>query len=129
MNLKMKQPHTDEIKFLGDDDLSNLEKVSEIGSGGGGRVYKVFIRQYYALKEISMAKLNYENIKKLINEYEIINHLQHPNIIKTFGILMNSTKYPPCILLEYCPSNLETLKNDHCQTKKLSFQFIKLLKE
>lgn len=44
MSFKKKQQvkiqHTDQIKLLGDDEISNLEKVEEIGSGGGGRTIK-----------------------------------------------------------------------------------------
>lgn len=36
-----------------------------------------------------------------------MNLLHHPNVLKVFGILMSSENILPCILLEYCPMNLE----------------------
>ena len=32
--------------------------------------------------------------------------LNHPNILKSYGIFLSNEKIPPSILLEYCPTNL-----------------------
>lgn len=49
----------------------------------------------------------FENLKRFIQEYEIIIQLNHPNIIKSFGFFYGDKKYNPCILLEYFKKNLE----------------------
>ena len=46
-------------------------------------------------------------MRRFLQEYEFLNSLNHPNIIKTFGISFGDPKHPPAILLEYCPSNLK----------------------
>ena len=48
-----------------------------------------------------------DNARRFLREYENINALSHPNIIKVFGINFGDTTHPPSILLEYCPSNLK----------------------
>lgn len=47
-----------------------------------------------------------EKNKKLQKEYEILMTLDHPNIIKTYGICFGDEKHVPCILEEFCPYNL-----------------------
>lgn len=45
-------------------------------------------------------------MKKFFYEYELLNQLDHPNVVKTFGFCYGNRKQPPSILLEYCPFNL-----------------------
>lgn len=54
------------------------------------------------MKIIHECNVNDENFRQLFKEYEILNDLQHPNIIQAFGILINSVIHKPCIILEYC---------------------------
>lgn len=53
-------------------------------------------------------ELNMEAIKSLFVEYDLLNSLDHPNIIKVHGFFFGDKKYNPSILLDYCKYNLET---------------------
>ena len=88
--------------------IKKYKKIEEIASGGGGRIFKVSIDQFYALKEMILKKASTDSLRNFVGEYEIINMLIHPNIIKTYGIFLSDEKTPPCIILEFCPINLET---------------------
>lgn len=42
-----------------------------------------------------------------MQECEVLNRLNHPNIVKTFGFYFGDRSHPPLILLEHCESNLK----------------------
>lgn len=93
-------------KFLLDSEtIGSMERLDDLGSGGFGRVYKV-AKSLLALKELST--VDHEGMRQLLNEYEIMSMLDHPNILKTKGIFLSDSNQPPCILLELCIKNLET---------------------
>lgn len=49
-----------------------------------------------------MPQVDFEKVKSLLNEYEIVRSLNHPNIIKTFGFYIGDDRHhPPSILLKY----------------------------
>ena len=102
------QKTSQKFEILDDLTIENIEKIEEIGFGISGKVYKVSQKEFYAMKEMHSKSLTIEKFRQFLNEYEIMNLLHHPNIIKTFGILMDSSKHPPSILLEYCSQNLQT---------------------
>lgn len=83
-----------------------------IGRGATSEVYKVSSGQFLAMKTLLLEdddeseKSNYEKMKRLIQEYELLKLLNHPNIVKEFGIFLGKESNPPCIVLEYCPTNL-----------------------
>lgn len=113
--LKKEQPTTtttttvDEMKqieILDTSMIESYEKVSKISSGGFGDVYKVFKRVYYALKVLKK-EVNGNEIRYFLSEYEIMNMLDHPNIVKTFGLFLHEHE-PASIVLEFCPTNLES---------------------
>lgn len=51
-------------------------------------------------------EINMELARSILKEYEILNNLNHPNIIKIYGFYFGDMKYGPAILLEYCSKNL-----------------------
>lgn len=102
------QPHkNDSIEILDEESINSLEKIEEIGYGGSGKVYKVFKKLIYALKVMNTMNASHENLQHFITEYEIMNMLHHPNILKTFGIFFSGLNNPPSFLLEFCPNNLD----------------------
>ena len=101
---KTSEPKVFEI--LDEQEIKNLEKIEELGSGGGGKVYKVIKKKLYALKEMNAKNSNTEKLQQFVNEYEIMNMLDHANILKAYGIFLSNERIPPSILLEYCPLNL-----------------------
>lgn len=49
-----------------------------------------------------MPQVDFEKVKSLFNEYEIVRSLNHPNIVKAFGFYTGDDGiHPPSILLEY----------------------------
>lgn len=93
---KPQSPHNKDIQLLDDETINNIEKIEKIGSGGGGEVFKVFKKWTSTNRILKASSISSANM------------LHHPNIIKTFGIHMSSKSIPPTILLEYCPTNLQT---------------------
>ena len=96
------------IKLLDSTIIHSFEKVEKINSGSFGKIYKVSKPFFYALK-VMKVNVTYESIRQFLSEYEILNMLFHPNIVKTFGIFLGNEFDPPSILLEFCPSSLEEI--------------------
>ena len=61
---------------------------------------------------------NFKNLQNFIQEYEIMNMLDHPNVLEAFGIFMSNKNIPPSILLEYCPTNLQKAIEDKSLTRE-----------
>lgn len=92
-----------EIEILDENTINDFEKIIELGNGGGGKVFKVFKKIFYALKEMNVTNESSSNLQNFLKEYEIMNILKHPNILKTYGIFLSNENKPPSILLENCP--------------------------
>ncbi|KAK8838289.1 hypothetical protein M9Y10_035712 [Tritrichomonas musculus] len=103
------------MKLLDTAKIDSLERCKEVGVGCSGRVYKVYMKEAYALKEMNVSKAS-QNFRHFIGECEMLSMLEHPNILKTFGICIGDADHPPCILLEFCESNL----HDEVTKKSLS---------
>ena len=96
------------IEYLDSETIQKLKKIKELGRGGSGTVYQVtksVIREEtYVLK--IMTQITQHNFQNFIKENEILSHLNHPNVIKTYGIFLSDETNPPSILLEYCPNDI-----------------------
>ena len=115
---KMQKPVTSvqneqiKIKIYDSKTIREFETIEEIGFGASGKVLKVALKQFFAMKIMSTENASVENLKHFIGEYEIMNLLNHPNILKALGIFFSDGEMPPAILLEYCPTNLyKAIKN------------------
>lgn len=115
---KEEQPPLNKIEYLDSETIQKLKRIKEIGRGASGTVYKVsksvIQEEIYVLKV--MTQINHQNFQNLIKENEILSQLNHPNVIKTYGIFLSDEENPPSILLEYCPSDIFNAVKD----KKLS---------
>ena len=84
---------------------SDFIKLSKIGNGSYGQVYKVKHKEtnkIYALKEINKLKLIKENkLYQIYVENEMLKICDHPNIVKYFGFYENKKNFS--IITEYCP--------------------------
>ena len=107
------------MEVVREDEINDYFKEEEIGSGGGGRVYKASKKTFYALKKMNIKKNSLSDFKHFIGEYEIINMLDHPNVIKSFGIFLSSPSKPPTIILEYCQSNLQNVIKNKTFSKEM----------
>ena len=84
------------------------EKISQLGNGAYGTVYKVKRKNtgmktiIRALKEISKEKMmvNQESSKELKNEIEILKNIDHPNIMKIYEFFEDETNI--YLINEYC---------------------------
>ncbi|OHT16208.1 hypothetical protein TRFO_13368 [Tritrichomonas foetus] len=106
-------------KIMSQDEIDNFQRIKTIGNGGSSDVYQVSNGNWYALKVLKIqeqSEHDFDKVRRFMNEYEIICNIQHPNIIKTYGICYGDHDHPPSILLEYCPHNLknciQTLTNN-----------------
>ncbi|KAK8882130.1 Serine/threonine-protein kinase 36 [Tritrichomonas musculus] len=84
-------------------------EIREISSGASGKVLEVAKEVKYALKVMHMREIDGKKLRHFMMEYEILNHLHHPNIIRAFGISLDSDSCSPSILLEFCPQDLHSL--------------------
>ena len=118
--LHQTKPKSTELQLLDENEIKEYERVENVGSGGGGSVFKVYKRQYFAIKEMKIQNANTSTLKSFIREYEIMNSLDHPNILKTYGLHISSTTIPPSIVLEYCPNHLgEAIKQSFLSNEDL----------
>lgn len=112
-----KPPTNKSIQILDSSSISDYEIIDKIGSGGGGQVYKVFKKVIFAMKEMNVKKGSTKSFQHFISEYELINLLEHINIIKTYGIFLSDSRRPPSIIFEFCPENMEDKINSKSATK------------
>lgn len=62
---------------------------------------------------------SFTQLKRLIQEYEILSSLHHPNIIRTLGFCYGDETHPPSILLQYCPYSLNKIIKDMSSIQKV----------
>ena len=92
--------------------LANFERVSEIGSGSFGTVYKVIKKDtggVYAMKCLSKFFLNKKKmLRYAISEIKIMKELHHPFILTLHYMFQNESSL--YLVLEYCEGgDLENL--------------------
>ena len=84
---------------------SDYIKVSQLGSGSYGKVFKAKNKEtnkVYAIKEINKVNLIKENkYYQIIIENEMLKICNHPNIVKYYGFYENKEIFS--IVEEYCP--------------------------
>ena len=101
-----------EFEILDVDTIKGLEKLEKISSNNNSKIMKVAKKVIYALKILKNEEITHKQLQHFIGEYEIMNALKHPNILKAYGIFYGDEENPASILLEYCPNNLyKAIKN------------------
>ena len=116
------------IKILDEKIYEELKMIDEIALRTSGKVLKVsYNNKIYALKIMNYRKSspnNYSDNQNFIKEYEFLSSLNHPNILKTFGIFLGNERKPPALLSEFCQMNLDELM----KSKELSkFEIVCLI--
>jgi len=98
--------YTSKINFDADD----FESLNLLGSGAYAKVYKVRHKksgEIYALKKIDKHLMEKEEkLFQIYLENEFLYLLNHPNVVKTFGIYEDEEKIN--IVLEYVPKGTLT---------------------
>ena len=92
---KKKEADRNGFRILKEEEIENLEKIEDIGSGGGGKVMKVAMKKFYALKQMILTNSNFNNLQNFIQEYEIMNMPDHPNVVDAIGIFMSNKNISP----------------------------------
>ena len=74
-----------------------LEKIEEIWNGKSHKFIKTLMNKFYTLKEINndQSKANSQDIQRLIDEFDIMVTLHHPNILKVHGKFINDENHLP----------------------------------
>ena len=99
-----------QTEIFGPQSSQYLEKIEEIWNGKSHKFIKALMNKFYTLKEINndQSKTNSQDIQRLIDEFDIMVTLHHPNILKVHGkFISDENQQNPSILLEFCPFNLE----------------------
>lgn len=74
-----------------------------------GKVSEVVKEVKYALKEMNVRDASVSQQRRFIGEYEKLSMLEHPNIVRAFGMCLSDAEHPPSILLELCACDLASL--------------------
>lgn len=111
------QQKVSEINILTEEEIKSMRPINKLGKGGFAVVEKVARDDYFALKTLEVEGLTFSHLKSLLQEYEILNLLVHPNIVKVFGFFYGSKDHGPSILLELCPTNLALKMKEGSLTK------------
>lgn len=96
--------HMHQFKFNDSESNQSFEKIEDIKIGDDNKYVKVMMQKICVLKEKMKLETNSAN---LVNELEIMNYLNHPNVLKAECETVNNQNHQPSILVEYCSSNLE----------------------
>lgn len=112
-----------ELEIMNVSDLKKFQTIKKIGHGSIADVFEVTRQEHYVMKVFEMqfckcedkdddddddeAEIDFNKMKKFFREYEILNQLDHPNILKTYGFCFGDKTQLPVIIFEYCPSNLK----------------------
>lgn len=87
--------------------IKELETIEEISCSSNSKILKVAKKDIYVLKVLNKKNIEHKQIQHFITEYEIMNALNHPNILKSYGFFNGNKEMAASILLEYCPMNLD----------------------
>lgn len=113
------------ITILDSQTMQRYTRVKEIGRSYNSTVFEIYEKKIFALKEL--IRVNHQNMQQFLNEYEILNSLKHPNILKTYGIFLNGEGNPPSIILEHCADNMfDAIKDKKITKEKITFSIYQI---
>lgn len=117
------------LDILDQETINKLKTIEVIGHGSQSEVIKVTQVQELALKVLhqdtkkkSASENHHKNMlmfKNLLQEYEIIQALQHHNIVKAFGFCFGDENHPPSILMQFYPYNLSDVIDELNEIKRV----------
>lgn len=105
------RPGFDEIDVISPEKFAehDLNNMDTIGKGGFGEIKKNISKDgltEYALKRLQTKRISKSKNDKFVNEFRLIQSLEHPNIIKCHGIAkLSKTTF---IVLELCKTDLKS---------------------
>lgn len=116
------------LQLLNQETLEKMKgkKTKLLGTGATSEVFEVTREEKLALKvykreflrdnenanendddDDNVVNIGIDKMRRFLQEYEVLNQMYHPNVIKAFGFSFGDEENPPAILLEYCPTNLK----------------------
>jgi NIMA (never in mitosis gene a)-related kinase len=109
--------------------LSDFEILCKIGDGAYSIVYKVRRRldnQIYALKKVSIEKLNEKEQQNALNEVRIMASMSHPNVISYKESFISAEDKSLCLVMEFADSGdlLQKIQNCIKKSVRLAEKFI-----
>lgn len=92
-------------------DIDKYKIIKSIGTGTISEVVEVTRNENFALKILDTKLFENdfdtnEKLKIVFDDFERINELNHPNILKCYGYFYGDENHPPSLLFEICHSNL-----------------------
>ena len=104
------------------EDIQSLKRIKVLGQGATGKTIEVTknIEKKYVLKEL--IRVDFKSFKNFIKEHDLLSYLNHPNIVKTYGIFIGNEENPASILLEYCDTDLNTAMKEN-KLSKINISF------
>lgn len=117
------------LKIIDEETMKKIKVIKLIGQGNQSKIMKVAEEEVMALKEFEEITEKNRNefikkLKKIHHEYEIINGLNHSNIIKTFGFYFgDNDEHKPSILLEFVPLNLNNVVKKMTEIERVTTIF------
>ena len=86
--------------------LREIELLRKIGEGGFGKVYAGLWKKLIpvAFKKLACQQITKKKQEQLVKEIKIFSSLDHPNIVKMFGVVVEKDNIG--IVMEYLPKTL-----------------------
>ncbi|CAI2383458.1 unnamed protein product [Moneuplotes crassus] len=87
--------------------IADYEIISVLGKGSYSIVYKVLhkaTKQLYAMKKVKIGNLTQKERENSLNEVDILNSINHPNIITCHETFTDKSDKSLCIVMEYADS-------------------------
>lgn len=116
----LEEARKDKLVILKPSQIAQYSKVKRIGHSQTAEVYQVNREEIFALKIIDTKsfrkeeadkqteeEIDHEKLTKFYHEHQILNRLNHPNVVKIFAFSYGDDENGPSVLLEFCPSNLK----------------------
>lgn len=120
LNKKDEKKEVKQIQIFDSETMREYETIKELGFGSSGKVVLAAKKKYFAVKIMKTENATPKNLRYFMGEYEILNMLNHPNILKVYGICLDVPDNLPSIVLEYCPYNLAyAIKNKMISTTQI----------
>lgn len=97
----------DSIKILDEEFIKSLQTIEDIHISQHFHFYKVSKPDgtIYILKVLNDTRD--QVVKNFIKQSEMMAMLNHPNILKVYGIFYGNQTRNPSVLVEYCPDSIE----------------------
>lgn len=132
-NAKLRQSQSmKKFDILDAETIHGLRTIREINFGGSGKVLEVAKEERYALKMMNAGDTNFQNQRNFLGEYEKLAYLNHPNIVRAYGIFLSDEKTPLSILLELCIQDINKAIKSSSMSKidiaKAIYQIVEAMK-